>query len=125
MKKRFLCLALALFMMAGCFVACNDGGDYIDGGKKGDDWKKILTESCQETVKSSVLVHAIAEVEGMEQITDEEFKAELDYLVDYYSSYGYTAEYIREQMGDEAIKESALFGKVQELIMERITIKYE
>ncbi len=98
--------------------------DYM-GLKKGDDWKKILTESCQETVKSSILVHAIAELEGMEEITDEEFKAELDYLVEYYSQYNYTAEYIREQMGDEAIKDSALYGKVQEFIMERIVISYE
>ena len=98
--------------------------DYM-GLEKGADWKAELTKSCQQTVQQSILVHAIAELEGIESITDEEFKAELDYLVDYYSSYGYTAEYIREQMGDEAIKESALFGKVQELIMERITIKYE
>ena len=98
--------------------------DYM-GLQKGDDWKKILTESCQETVKSSVLVHAIAEVEGMEQITDEEFKAELDYLVEYYKQYNYTAEYIRQQMGDDAIKESALYAKVQEFIMDRITVKYE
>jgi hypothetical protein len=72
-----------------------------------------------------MLVHAIAEVEGIEQITDAEFKAELDYLVEYYKQYNYTAEYIREQMGDDAIKESALFGKIEKLIMERITIKYE
>jgi predicted ArsR family transcriptional regulator len=56
---------------------------------------------------------------------DAEFKAELDYLVEYYKQYNYTAEYIREQMGDDAIKESALFGKIEKLIMERITIKYE
>ena len=98
--------------------------DYM-GLQKGDDWKKILTESCQETVKSSVLVHAIAEVEGMEEITDEEFRAELDYLVEYYKQYNYSAEYIRQQMGDDAIKESALYAKVQEFIMDRITVKYE
>lgn len=93
--------------------------------EKGADWKKMLTEDCRKTVQQSILVHAIAEVEGMEQITDEEFKAELDYLVEYYKQYNYTAEYIREQMGDDAIKESALFGKVEKLIMERIVIKYE
>lgn len=98
--------------------------DYM-GLEKGADWKAELTKSCQETVKQSILIHAIAELEGMEQITDEEFRAELDYLVEYYKQYNYTAEYIREQMGDDAIKESALFGKVQDFIMERITIKYE
>ena len=98
--------------------------DYM-GLEKGADWKAELTKSCQETVKQSILIHAIAEVEDMEQISDEEFKAELEYLVEYYKQYNYTAEYIREQMGDDAIKESALFGKVQDFIMERITIKYE
>ena len=98
--------------------------DYM-GLEKGADWKAELTKSCQKTVQQNMLVHAIAEVEGIEQITDAEFKAELDYLVEYYKQYNYTAEYIREQMGDDAIKESALFGKIEKLIMERITIKYE
>ena len=98
--------------------------DYM-GLEKGADWKAELTKNCQQTVQQSILIHAIAETEGMEQISDEEFKAELEYLVDYYKQYNYTAEYIREQMGDDAIKESALFGKVQEFIMERIVIKYE
>ena len=98
--------------------------DYM-GLEKGADWKAELTKSCQKTVQQNMLVHAIAEVEGIEQITDAEFKAELDYLVEYYKQYNYTAEYIREQMGDDAIKESALFGKVEKLIMERIILKYE
>ncbi len=98
--------------------------DYM-GLEKGADWKKALTENCQKTVQQSILIHAIAEAEGIEQISDEEFKAELDYLVEYYKQYNYTAEYIRENMGEQAIKESALFGKIEKLIMERITIKYE
>ena len=42
MKKRILCLLLAVFMLSGCLVACNegDGGDII-GGEKGDDWKNV------------------------------------------------------------------------------------
>ena len=98
--------------------------DYM-GLEKGADWKAELTKSCQKTVQQNMLVHAIAEVEGIEQITDAEFMAELDYLVEYYKQYNYTAEYIREQMGDDAIKESALFGKIEKLIMERIILKYE
>ena len=98
--------------------------DYM-GLEKGSDWKAELTKQCQKTVQQSILIHAIAEVEGIEQVTDAEFQAELDYLVEYYKQYNYTAEYIREQMGDDAIKESALFGKIEKLIMERITIKYE
>ena len=65
-----------------------------------------------------------AALQGLEQITDEEFKAELDYLVEYYGGQ-YTAEYIRENMGDDAIKENALYTKVQNFILDRTTIKYE
>ncbi|MBQ7379725.1 MAG: FKBP-type peptidyl-prolyl cis-trans isomerase [Clostridia bacterium] len=97
--------------------------DYM-GLEKGDDWKAILTEDCRDMVKSSILVHAIAENEGIEEITDEEFQAELDYLVDYYEGQ-YTAEYIRENMGDDAIKDSALYAKIMEFILERTTITYE
>ena len=97
--------------------------DYM-GLEKGADWKAELTKECQGMVQQSILVHAIAENEGFEQITDEEFKAELDYLVDYYEG-KYTAEYIRENMGDAAIKDSALFSKVQEFILERTTVTYD
>ena len=98
--------------------------DYM-GLKAGDDWKAILKEDCQMTVKQNILVHALAEAEGIEQITDEEFKAELDYLVEYYKDYNYSADYIRQNMGDNAIKESALYAKMMDFILERTTITYE
>ena len=97
--------------------------DYM-GLEKGADWKAELTKTCQEMVKSSIIIHTIAENEGMEQITDAEFQAELDYLVEYYEGQ-YTAEYIRENMGDAAIKDSALYAKVEKLIMDRTTITYD
>lgn len=96
--------------------------DYM-GLEKGSDWKAELTAACQQMVKESVLLHAIAEAEGLEEITDQEFKAELDYLVEYHKGQ-YTAEYIRENMGDNAIKENALYIKVMDFILERTTITY-
>ncbi len=97
--------------------------DYM-GLNEGDDWKAILTEQCQSLVKQSILIHAIAEAEGIEEISDEEFAAELDYLVEYYEN-KYTAEYIRENVGDNAIKDNALFAKVQDFILERTDITYD
>lgn len=97
--------------------------DYL-GLNEGDDWKSILTEQCRSMVKQSILIHAIAEAEGLEEISDEEFAAELEYLVEYYEG-KYTAEYIRENMGDAAIKDNALFAKVQEFILERTTVTYD
>ena len=97
--------------------------DYM-GLEKGADWKAELTKTCQSLVEDNILMHAIAEAEGIEEITDEEFKAELDYLVEYYGGQ-YTAEYIRENMGDDAIKDNALYTKIMEFILDRTTIKYE
>ena len=96
--------------------------DYM-GLEKGADWKAELTKQCRSMVQQSILIHAIAENEGLEEITDEEFEAELDYLVEYYEG-KYTAEYIRENMGDAAIKDNALFAKVQDFILERTDITY-
>lgn len=96
--------------------------DYM-GLEKGADWEKALTEDCQEMVQSSIVVHAIAEAEGIETISDEEFKAELEYLVEYYEGQ-YTADYIRQNMGDDAIKDSTLYAKVQDFILERTDITY-
>ncbi len=96
--------------------------DYM-GLEKGADWKVELTKQCRSMVQQSILIHAIAENEGLEEITDEEFAAELDYLVEYYEG-KYTAEYIRENVGDAAIKDNALFAKVQDFILERTNITY-
>ena len=42
MKRRILCLALAVFMLAGCFVACDGSGDDVpDGGDKNGDWANL------------------------------------------------------------------------------------
>lgn len=97
--------------------------DYM-GLEKGADWKTELKKQSEEMVKQDVLVHAIAEKEGFEEISEQEFKDELDYLVDYYGGQ-YTAEYIRENMGDANIKSSVLFGKFSDYILEKINIIYE
>lgn len=42
MKKRILCLVLAVFMLTGCLVACDgkNGGE-VDGGDKNGDWANL------------------------------------------------------------------------------------
>ena len=97
--------------------------DYM-GLDKGADWKSALTENCTKMVKSCILVHAIAENEGIEQISDEEFDQELEEMVEYYDG-KYTTEQLIEQVGEDAIRDSILSAKVQELIMERTTITYD
>ncbi len=53
MKKRILCLLLAVFMICGCLVACNDDGGDVDGGVKGDDWANLDFKNSTLTVSVS------------------------------------------------------------------------
>ena len=88
------------------------------------DWEAELNRLCEDMVKKDMISHAIAELEGMETVTDEEFQAELDYWVDYY--YGYmTKEEILSQMGEEVIREGALSEKMQTWLLERATFTFE
>ena len=71
-----------------------------------------------------MITHAIAEMEGMETISDEEFKAEVQYWVDYY--YGYmTEEEILTNMGEDVIREGTLAEKMQTWLLGRVTFTFE
>ena len=88
------------------------------------DWKAELNKLCEDMVKKDMITHAIAEMEGMETISDEEFKAEVQYWVDYY--YGYmTEEEILTNMGEDVIREGALAEKMQTWLLGRVTFTFE
>ena len=54
MKKKILCLMLAVFMMTGCFVACDDADDDIDGGELTDgNWESLDFKDATLTVSVS------------------------------------------------------------------------
>ena len=75
-------------------------------------------------VKKDMITYAIAELEGMKSVSDEEFKAELKYWVDYY--YGYmTEEEILSNMGEEVIRAGALSEKMQKWLLEHATFTFE
>ncbi len=94
------------------------------GVDAGGDWKAELTKSCERLVKKDMILHAIAEREGIEVVTEEEYKAELKSLVDYYQGYMSEAE-ILESMGEEAIRESAFAAKMQKWLLDHTTYTYE
>jgi hypothetical protein len=71
-----------------------------------------------------MISHAIAELEGFETVTEEEFKAELKYWVDSYQGY-MTEEEILAQMGEEVIREGAFTEKVQKWLLEKATFTFE
>ena len=93
-------------------------------GVSGDaHWETELNKLCEDMVKKDMISHAIAELEGFETITDEEFKAELKYWVDYYQGY-MTEEEILANMGEDVIREGALSEKVQKWLLERASFTY-
>jgi hypothetical protein len=87
------------------------------------DWKAELNKLCEDMVKKDMITHAIAELEGFEAITDEEFNAEIQYWVDYYQGY-MTKDEILANMGEAVIREGALSEKVQKWLLERVTFTY-
>ena len=87
------------------------------------DWKAELNKLCEDMVKKDMITHAIAELEGMEALTEEEYDAEVQYWVDYYQGY-MTKDEIIANMGETAICEGALAEKVQKWLLERATFTY-
>ena len=88
------------------------------------DWKAELNKLCEDMVKKDMITYAIAELEGMKSVSDEEYKAELKYWVDYY--YGYmTEEEILSNMGEEVIRAGALSEKMQKWLLEQATFTFE
>ena len=94
------------------------------GLKKGTDWKVTVKEMAERMVCRDMITHAIAEVEGLETVTKEEFDAQVKFWVDKY--YGYmTAEEIIQNMGEVALTEAAFAEKLDKWIMGQVTFTYE
>ena len=78
----------------------------------------------EDVVKQDMITHAIAEREGMETVTDAEYKAEIKYWVDYYYGYMTEAEVV-QNMGEVFLKEAAFAEKLDNWLMEQVTFTYE
>ena len=88
------------------------------------DWQAELNRLAEDMVKKDMITYAIAELEDMETISDEEYKAELEYWVDYYNGY-MTEEEILANMGEDVIRSGALSEKMQKWLLERVTFTFE
>ena len=87
------------------------------------DWQAELNRLAEDMVKKDMITYAIAEQEGMKTVSDEEFKAELQYWVDYY--YGYmTEEELLANMGEDVIRSGALSEKIQKWLLEQATFTF-
>ena len=96
--------------------------------EEGADWKAEVTEMARLMVERDMITHAIAELEGLEVVTEEEFDAQVQYWIDYYLSTYYTsvskAEII-QNMGETFLMESAFAEKLDKWLMEQVTFTYE
>lgn len=97
------------------------------GFGKGADWKTELTEMAEQLVCRDMITHAIAEREGMETVSEEEFETQVQYWVEYYSArYGAMArEDILSNMGEVFLRESAFADKMDAWLMAQATFTYE
>lgn len=95
---------------------------YLGLGKDAD-WKSEVTEMAELMVKRDMITHAIAELEGIETVTEEEYKAQVKYWVDYYKGYMTEAEII-QNMGEVFLKEAAFSEKMDKWLMEQVTFTY-
>ena len=87
------------------------------------DWQAELRKLSEDMVKKDMISHAIAEAEGMETVTEEEFKAELQYWVDYYQGY-MTEEEILGRMGEATLRETAFSEKIQKWLLEQAVFTF-
>ncbi|MBQ4111842.1 MAG: hypothetical protein IJD38_03490, partial [Clostridia bacterium] len=98
------------------------------GFEKGSDWEAEIAEMARLMVERDMITHAIAELEGLETVTEEEFDKQVQYWVDYYLSTYYTsiskAEVI-QNMGETFLTESAFAEKLDEWLMSQVTFTYE
>ncbi len=93
------------------------------GLDKNADWKAEITKMAELMVKRDMITHAIGELEGLETVTEEEFKAQVDYWVEYYYGYMTEAEII-QNMGEVFLKEAAFSEKLDKWLMEQVTFTY-
>ncbi len=94
------------------------------GMEKGADWKAEIRTMAEKMVKKDMIGHAIGEMEGIESVTEEEYKAQIQYWVTYYQGYMTEAEIIKS-MGETFLRESAFADKILDWLFEQVTFTYE
>ncbi len=94
------------------------------GLDKDTDWKAEIQKRATQMVEKDMIGHAIGETEGIESVTDEEYKEQVKYWVTYYSGYMTEAEIVKS-MGELFLRRQAYDAKILDWLMDRITFTYE
>lgn len=93
------------------------------GLDEGADWKTECKHMAEKMVKKDMILHAIGEAEGFETVSDEEYKEQLDYWVEYYSNYKTEAEIVTS-MGETILRRNAYMEKANEWLLKQVTYTY-
>ncbi len=98
------------------------------GFAAGTDWRAEITKLAEYMVQRDMVTHAVAEREGLENVTEEELDAQIQYWIQYYASNYYTTMTeadILESVGEAFLKESALSDKITDWLLGQVTFSYE
>lgn len=105
------------------YPTINDFAIYYMGFDKGTNWEEEVNKLAELMVKKDMLVHAIAEWENMETVTDEELEEEIEYWIEYYGGY-VTKDDILENIGEAYLRESAFAVKMYDYLIANCTFEY-
>ena len=96
------------------------------GLETGEDWKPAVTERAKNNVKSRMIYHLIIQQNDL-TVTDQEYRDMIKYFVDYYanSGYTYTEQQIIDGLGEDTIRENALFEKVDEVLFSNTSVTFK
>ena len=95
------------------------------GLEKGADWKAEIKKDAENAVIQTLLTHYIADKCNL-GVTAAQYEEEIQKNIDYYKSNGqtYSREEVIELVGEDMMKEGALYDNVVEYIKSRATVKY-
>ncbi len=96
---------------------------YVGVGKDGD-WRAELEKQSRTSVEKNMIAHAIAEVEGIETVTEQEFLEEVERWVSEYDG-KMTAEEVIHYFGEAGLREMAFLKKMESWLMARATFGIE
>ncbi len=94
------------------------------GMNKDADWKAEIRNMAEKMVKKDMIGHAIGETEGIESVTEEEYRAQIKNWVTSYEGYMTEAEII-QSMGETFLRQSAYSEKILDWLLSNNIFTYK
>ena len=126
-NQRLANLMQAYETRATQFPTLDDFAPAYMGLAIGADWQAELREDVEKYVKKEMLGFAIAKMEGLDQVSDDDLQVAIDLWVNYYatqSNVPVTKEEVLANVGREALTHQAISYKVNDFLLERMSFMY-